>query len=346
MASAPISTMAVVSLALGAAFAAPRAAWAAATRPAASREAVEQDWILQDYLRIEVPAALKREVQEWRQTYLRAPESRCDDPQGILRNPDISYDGRRVLFAWKKSNYGDDFHLYELEVDRGVIHQVTRGVGAADYEGVYLPDGNILFSSTRCCQTVDCNWVDVSNLYLTDSAGRSLRRLGFDQVHTLFPTVTDEGRRELLVEGRQSGDGIGCRQIIPLAPRPLPPIRPSEVDYRKDTGTLIIQDVYQGRGLRGIARGTVKHLRAVALEYRAAAIGNIPNQKGRGGSPDTPVPWQNVVAWRRLSSKQPDRSIRRLSALSAALHTAEPSLVPDTPSAAPEFFCTWCRVVE
>ena len=570
MARIPIGTMATVLLALGAAFGDCHAAWAATTRPAASREAIERDWMLQDYLRIELPAALKREVHEWRQTHLRTPESRCDDavlermpcfvsdhdsyaeermlvrvladldrvpsdirvaldqliaarapgnnprwkqwyvracelrrlrrleplvsrwtrfvfdehvhmgasykyteclsdaqtgrnrqfkagaalnvldweglngrvrpliedPQGILRNPDVSFDGRRVLFAWKKSNFGDDFHLYEIEVDGGVIRQLTSGEGAADYEGVYLPDGNILFSSTRCCQTVDCNWVDVSNLYLTDSAGRSLRRLGFDQVHTIFPTVTDdgrvlytrweyndraqifpqilfqmhtdgtaqqalyggdswfptniiharkipgsrqilavvtghhrpaqgklavidpavgrregrgvqliapirttdyqridqyaldgtqfqypypvteehflvtaalptpqgktgrfniyfmdrEGRRELLVEGRQSGEGIGCRQILPLTSRPRPPVRPCTLDYRKDTGTLLVQDVCQGTGLRGIARGTVKQLRLVALEYRVAAIGNIPDQKGRGGSSEVTTP--------------------------------------------------------
>ena len=85
----------------------------------------------------------------------------------------------------------------------------------------------------------------MSNLYLTDSAGRSLRHVGWNQVHTLFPTVTDEGR-QLLVEGRQSGDGHRLPANHPPGTRPLPPIRPSEVDYRKDTGTLIIQNVYQG----------------------------------------------------------------------------------------------------
>ena len=50
-----------------------------------------------------------------------------EDPQGILRNPDVSFDGRRVLFAWKKSNFGDDFHLYEIEVDGGAIRQLTSG---------------------------------------------------------------------------------------------------------------------------------------------------------------------------------------------------------------------------
>jgi len=41
---------------------------------------------------------------------------------------------------------------------------------------------------------VDCNWVEVSNLYLMDRRGRYMRRIGYDQVHTIFPTVTDDGR--------------------------------------------------------------------------------------------------------------------------------------------------------
>ena len=79
MAWTPIGTTAMVLLALGAACGSPPAACMAATRPAASREGIERDWMLQDYLRIELPAVLKREVQEWRQAYLRTPESRCDD---------------------------------------------------------------------------------------------------------------------------------------------------------------------------------------------------------------------------------------------------------------------------
>ncbi len=117
-----------------------------------------------------------------------------DDPQGVLRDPDVSYDGRRVLFAWKKSLDEDDFHLYEFDMATGRVRQLTSGLGFADYEGVYAPNGQIIFNSTRCVQTVDCWWTEVSNLYTCDGNGRFLRRLGFDQVHTNFPTVMSDGR--------------------------------------------------------------------------------------------------------------------------------------------------------
>ena len=117
-----------------------------------------------------------------------------DDPNGVLRDPDVSYDARRVLFAWKKSLHDDDYHLYEFDVATGGVRQLTSGLGFADYEGVYAPNGQIIFNSTRCVQTVDCWWTEVSNLYTCDGDGRYLRRLGFDQVHTNYPTVMPDGR--------------------------------------------------------------------------------------------------------------------------------------------------------
>ncbi len=117
-----------------------------------------------------------------------------DDPNGVIRDPDVFWDGRHVLFAWKKSDRQDDYHLYEMEVATGSIRQLTHGLGFADYEGAYLPNDDIVFNSTRCVQTVDCWWTEVSNLYACDRDGRYLRRLAFDQVHDNFPTVMPDGR--------------------------------------------------------------------------------------------------------------------------------------------------------
>ncbi|MHC4555743.1 MAG: HzsA-related protein [Planctomycetota bacterium] len=117
-----------------------------------------------------------------------------DDPQGVIRDPDVSFDGKCILFAWKKSEFQDDYHLYEMDVETCQVRQLTFGLGFADYEGAYLPNGDIIFNSTRCVQTVDCWWTEVSNLYTCDKDGKYLRRLTFDQVHTNFPTVMADGR--------------------------------------------------------------------------------------------------------------------------------------------------------
>ncbi len=121
-------------------------------------------------------------------------ETLLDDRRGVIRDPDVSYGGTHILFAWKKANRTDDYHLYEMDAATSEIRQITRGKGCADYEGAYLPDGTIIFNSTRCVQTVDCWWTEVSNIYTCDRQGRFLRRLSFDQVHTNYPTVTPAGQ--------------------------------------------------------------------------------------------------------------------------------------------------------
>ena len=117
-----------------------------------------------------------------------------EDGGGVVRDPDVSYDGERVLLAWKKSLNEDDYHLYEMTAADGEVRQLTEGLGFADYEGAYLPNGDIVFNSTRCVQTVDCWWTEVSNLYTCDGDGKYLRRLSYDQVHSNYPMVTDDGR--------------------------------------------------------------------------------------------------------------------------------------------------------
>jgi len=113
---------------------------------------------------------------------------------GIIRDPDVHYDGKRVLFADKKSFNEDDYHLYEYDVTTRKVTQLTKDGGFADYEGCYLPDGNIVFNSTRCVQTVDCYPTPVSNLYLMDGRGRNIRRMTVNHVHDNFPTVLNDGR--------------------------------------------------------------------------------------------------------------------------------------------------------
>jgi len=116
-----------------------------------------------------------------------------ESTDGVLRDPDVSEDGTKVLFSWKK-NSTDDYHLYEYDLATAKTTQLTFGSGVADIEPQYLPNGKIVFSSTRIIQTVDCWITPVSNIYVCDADGKNITRLGYDQVHTTFPTVTSDGR--------------------------------------------------------------------------------------------------------------------------------------------------------
>ncbi|NDV57312.1 hypothetical protein [Bacteroides sp. 519] len=121
-------------------------------------------------------------------------ETLLSDSVGVFRDPDVHFDGKHILFSWKKSQKEDDFHLYEMEIPSQKVKQLTAGLGYADIEPVYLPDGNILFNSTRGGNAVDCWKVEVSNLFLCNREGKYIRRVGYDQVHTTKPSVLDDGR--------------------------------------------------------------------------------------------------------------------------------------------------------
>ncbi|NWK56924.1 hypothetical protein HW115_14970 [Verrucomicrobiaceae bacterium N1E253] len=116
------------------------------------------------------------------------------DPGGVIRDPELSFDAKRLLFSWKRSHRQDDYHLYEMDLDSRAIRQLTHGLGFADYEGRYLPDGDIVFSSTRGISTIPCWWTEASNLWRCDKDGKFMHRLGYDQVTTNFPSLLDDGR--------------------------------------------------------------------------------------------------------------------------------------------------------
>jgi hypothetical protein len=88
------------------------------------------------------------------------------------------------------------------------------------------------------------------------------------------------GHRELLVSDAK----LPCSQPVPLAPRPRPLLHANRVDYTQPTGTYYLQDIYAGPGLAGVARGTIKKLRVIALEFRAAGIGQNGSSGPAGGA--------------------------------------------------------------
>jgi hypothetical protein len=102
-----------------------------------------------------------------------------------------------------------------------------------------------------------------------------------------------DGRRELLAWNPE----ISSNQPVPLVARPRPHLRPSQVDYQQEEGIYYLQDIYSGPGLQGIPRGTIKSLRVVALEFRAAGVGANRNRGAAGGAlVSTPVAISNG-AW-------------------------------------------------
>lgn len=59
----------------------------------------------------------------------------------------------------------------------------------------------------------------------------------------------------------------GLIQPILVKKRPVPPVIPDRIKADEKNATIFIQDIYEGEGLPGVPRGTVKQLRVLAYEY-------------------------------------------------------------------------------
>ena len=64
------------------------------------------------------------------------------DPKGGVRDPQVDYDGRRILFSYRKGG-SENYHLYEIHTDGTGFRQLTDGA-FDDLEPSYLPDGGIV----------------------------------------------------------------------------------------------------------------------------------------------------------------------------------------------------------
>lgn len=117
-----------------------------------------------------------------------------DSNSGVYRDVDVSIDGKTAVFSYKGSALDDDFHLYTMDLETLEPVQITFGQGVADFEPKWLADGRIVFSSSRIVQRIDCWKVPVSNMYICNADGTNMIRVGYDQVHTTYPTTTSDGR--------------------------------------------------------------------------------------------------------------------------------------------------------
>ena len=114
-------------------------------------------------------------------------------PEGIVRDPDVHFDGRRILFSMRR-NRQDDYHLYEIDSDGRNLRQLTFAPRVTDIHPVYLPSGQILFSSTRDPKYIPCQRHLMANLFVMDGDGANIHQIGFN---TQF-----EGRASLMPDGR------------------------------------------------------------------------------------------------------------------------------------------------
>ena len=135
-------------------------------------------------------------------------------PPGSFLEPRLSYDARRILFSYvacgsdpvgpdglpvNEQGGGDRyFDVYEINVDGSGLRRLTSGP-YDDLMATYLPDGGIVFCSTRRRSYSRCfgpeyslRW-DAYTLHRMDADGGNIEILSLNDVNEWFPAVSNTG---------------------------------------------------------------------------------------------------------------------------------------------------------
>jgi hypothetical protein len=128
--------------------------------------------------------------------------------KGCLQGPSLSYDGKRLVFAWVDLSQPLDrqpevdsgfFHLWTVNVDGTDLEQITSGP-FDDVMPCWLPDGGIAFCSTRRKAHARCfggsmakSW-STYTLHRIEADGIGLRTLSFHDTNEWYPSVMPDGQ--------------------------------------------------------------------------------------------------------------------------------------------------------
>lgn len=117
-------------------------------------------------------------------------------PQHMLQHPELDYDARRLLVTMADADGA--FQVFEVNVDGSGLRRITRDTSpdVDNGDACCLPDGRIIFNSTRTFTGVPCEdgMSSVSNLCLADADGNHMRMLTFDQESNWHPSMVPGSR--------------------------------------------------------------------------------------------------------------------------------------------------------
>ncbi len=147
--------------------------------------------------------------EQWRIRAVIDPETTETRGFGVYSHPELSWDGTRLLFCFKGQPQGNT-SIYEIGIDGKNLRRLTDpGPTCVDYKGnhngqhdtapAYLPDGRIVFLSTRESGLVPCNNTGVAVLHVMNPDGTDIHAISVNYVNEFDPAVLPDGR---IVYGR------------------------------------------------------------------------------------------------------------------------------------------------
>ncbi len=139
--------------------------------------------------------------------------SRITDGKGDVKDISVSFDGNKLIFSMRLSDQDSDtWNLWEYDIQSDQLRRLINSDNTAelghDTAPHHLPDGRIVFTSTRQRQTgamlldegkpkfsgldEDGN-EPASLLHIINTDGSNIRQISFNQSHDLNPAVLNSG---------------------------------------------------------------------------------------------------------------------------------------------------------
>jgi len=216
-----------------------------------------------------------------------APLELVATPDGQILDCDLSHDGKKVLFSWRRG-LREGYHLWTVNIDGSELTQLTDGEWH-DYNACWLPDGDIAFLSSRRPQFAYCWHAPVGILHRMDSDGGDVTKLSSNYLNDFTPAVLDNGkiiytrweyvdRPAIPIQSLWTINPDGTAMAGYFGNRVLSP--GTFMDARQVPGTQKI--ICTMTGHNGPARGAIGVIDRTKGVNSQTAIENI--------TPDTPVP--------------------------------------------------------
>ena len=133
-----------------------------------------------------------------------------DSSKGMIVSADLSYDGKEVVFSWKKGGLercdpvalcedidrsvpDNNYQIYRVNIDGTSLKQLTQDK-SNNLDPCWLPDGGIAFISDRKPAYAYCYVVTSPVVYRMDREGRNQKRLSANYLMDFTPSVLNDGR--------------------------------------------------------------------------------------------------------------------------------------------------------
>jgi hypothetical protein len=117
------------------------------------------------------------------------------DVSKVVRSFDLSFDGEKVVFAWLQPS-PRALKIVSVNVDGSGLRQLTDG-DFDDLDPVWLPNGRIVFVSTRIQLTVRCNFGPATPqavMHSMNPDGTDQVQISFHETNERYPSVDNDGR--------------------------------------------------------------------------------------------------------------------------------------------------------